>query len=47
MKKYRGFGKIHSWGHSNSIFTFLKFYFDYVWPVHLKEKKMISENLKI
>ena len=47
MKKYRGFGKIHSWGHSNSVFTFLKIYFDYVGPVHLKQKKMISENLKI
>ena len=27
MKKNRVFGKFHSWGHSNSVFSFPKFYF--------------------
>ena len=27
MKKNRIFGKFHSWGHSNSVFNFLKFSF--------------------
>ena len=27
MKKNRVFGKFHSWGHSNSVFNFLKFSF--------------------
>ena len=25
MKKNKIFGKFHSWGHSNSVFNFLKF----------------------
>ena len=25
MKENRVFGKFHSWGHSNSVFSFLKF----------------------
>ena len=45
MKKNRGFGKSHSWGHSNSVFNFLKFKFYYVWCIW-KKRNIISENLK-
>ena len=43
MKKNRIFGKFHSWGHSNSVFNFPKILV-LLSVVHLKEKKMISEN---
>ena len=46
MKKNRVFGKVHSWGHSNSVFKFPKILV-LLCVVHLKEKKMISENWKI
>ena len=49
MKEKQGFfGKFHSWGHSNSVFDFLHFckILVLLCVVHLKEKKMISENWK-
>ena len=33
VKKNMIFGKIHSWGHSNSVFNSLKFYIFYVWCI--------------
>ena len=38
MKKNRVFGKFHSWGHSNSVLYFLKFYFYYVWCIWKKKE---------
>ena len=44
MKKNRVFGKLHSWGHANSVFNFLKFKLHYVWFIWKKKRKMISDS---
>ena len=46
MKKSRVFGKFHSWGHSNSVYNKFPKILVLLCVVHLKEKKMISENWK-
>ena len=44
MKKNRIFGKFYSWGHSNSVFNFLKFKFYKCGAFERKEND--SENWK-
>ena len=39
MKKNRGFGKSHSWGHSDSVFNFLKLYFFFMCSISERKAK--------